>query len=336
MEKLSRRQILGGFAAITASLPLSAAARQIETATPESDASPTAGWSFTDDRGVTISLPEPPKRIVAQTTAAAALWDLGVQVVGVIGPNRLADGTNDFQAGNIDFNTVATLGDYGADSLELDVEKLVELQPDLIIDMTYGGAFWYVESEREVLEQIAPMAGFSMEKVSILTSIEHIENFAQSLDADLNAPAVAADKANFADAENALRTAISEKPGLSVLSISPSVQNVYVCSPRWMTDLHYFQDLGLAVVDHDADEFFQIISWEEINRYPADLILVDVRGTQTGENAFTEVATWKTLPAVQANQIGPWYAGAPYSRARLTPIMTELTDIIRNCQTDIV
>jgi iron-desferrioxamine transport system substrate-binding protein len=75
-----------------------------------------------------------------------------------------------------------------------------------------------------------------------------------------------------------------------------------------MIDLHYFQDL-----DVEADEFFQIISWEEINRYPADLILVDVRETQTGTSSFADVATWKTLPAIQANQIGPWYAGAPVS-----------------------
>ena len=32
---------------------------------------------------------------------------------------------------------------------------------------------------------------------------------------------------------------------------------------------------------------------------------------------------------VQAGQLGPWYAGAPYSHKRFAPIMRELAEIIR-------
>ena len=48
---------------------------------------PDGSWSFTDDRGVTLTSPAVPSRIVAQTSAAAALYDFGVQVVGIYGPS---------------------------------------------------------------------------------------------------------------------------------------------------------------------------------------------------------------------------------------------------------
>lgn len=57
-------------------------ANSIGPTTEESDATPTPGerssssadgeWSFTDDRGITVTLKEQPDAVVAQTTAAAA------------------------------------------------------------------------------------------------------------------------------------------------------------------------------------------------------------------------------------------------------------------------
>src|SRR5690606_21754014 len=103
---------------------------------------PDGTWAFTDDRGVRVVADALPTRIVAQTSAAAALWDFGVKVVGIYGPNRHEDGSPDFQAGNLDLDAVEVLGDYGTDSLEIDLEKFVELDPDLVVDMVlYGKSF---------------------------------------------------------------------------------------------------------------------------------------------------------------------------------------------------
>ena len=44
-----------------------------------------AGWSFVDDRRHAIRLKTRPTRIVAYTSAAAALYDWGVTPVGVFG-----------------------------------------------------------------------------------------------------------------------------------------------------------------------------------------------------------------------------------------------------------
>jgi iron complex transport system substrate-binding protein len=301
--------------------------------TATTQAAPDGEWSFTDDRGITITLPKRPERIIAQTTSAAILWDFGIRPVGVFGPSRLPDGTNDFQAGEIDFDSVELLGDYGT----LDLEKMVELDADLYVDLTFGGdTLWYLtEDELEQVEAIVPTLGISMQGISVLESISRFEELAASLGADLESPEVSAAKAEFADAEEQLKAAIAEKPGLSVMVVSPAVDTLYVASPDFMVDLHYFRDLGLDIVAPDTDDFWELLSWEQANKYPADLILVDARNDQIVQEVEA-VGTWESLPPVKADQLGPWYAGAPYSYARLAPMMVELAGIIREADADLV
>lgn len=324
----------GGNSATSTPASNAAAATSAPVGSPTA-ASSSGEWSFTDDRGVTVTLPKAPERIVAQTTSGAILWDFGIRPVGVFGPSTQADGSNDFQAGEIDFDAVEVVGDYGT----LDVEKLVALDADLYVDLTFGGdSLWYLtEEDLKQVEAIMPTLGISMQKQSVLDSIRRFEELATSLGADLSSPEVSAAKQEFADAEADLKAAITETPGLNVLVVSPAVDTLYVASPDWMVDLFYFRDLGLEIVSPEvgSDGFWELLSWEQANKYPADLILVDARNDQV----VTEVdaaGTWDALPAVQANQIGPWYAGAPYSYARLAPMMTELAGIIRDSDAELV
>lgn len=318
----------------TATSPAGDSASSPASGSPSVDATGD-GWSFTDDRGVTIALPKRPERIVAQTTSAAILWDFGIRPVGVFGPSTQADGTNDFQAGEIDFNTVEVVGDYGA----LDLEKLVALNADLYVDLTFGGdTLWYLTADDLAqVEAIMPTLGISMQKQSVLDSIRRFEDLATTLGVDLTAPEVKAAKQEFTVAEADLKAAIAEKPGLTVLVVSPAVDTLYVASPEWMVDLYYFRELGLDIVvpTTGTDGFWELLSWEQANKYPADLILVDARNDQVVQEVEA-AGTWKSLPAVQANQIGPWYAGAPYSYARLAPMMRELAGIIRAADADLV
>ncbi|HYI14993.1 MAG TPA: ABC transporter substrate-binding protein [Thermomicrobiales bacterium] len=290
-------------------------------------------WSFTDDRGVTVTLPKRPERIIAQSTSAAILWDFGIRPVGVFGPSRLPDGTNDFQAGEIDFDSVEIVGDYGT----LDLEKLVELDADLYVDLTFGGgSLWYLtEDEQAQVEAIMPTLGISMQGISVLESINRFEQLAAELGADLESPEVSAARTAFASAETDLMAAIAEKPGLSVVVVSPAVDTLYVANPDFMVDLHYFRDLGLDIVAPETEDFWELLSWEQANKYPADLILVDARNDQIVQEVEA-VGTWQSLPAVKADQLGPWYAGAPYSYARLAPMMVELAGIIREADAELV
>lgn len=319
----------------SASSPTAAGRASTATLAPAMTATTASGdeWSFTDDRGVTITLPKPPERIVAQTTSAAVLWDFGIRPVGVFGPSRLPDGTNDFQAGDIDFDSVDVLGDYGG----LDLEKLVALNADLYVDLTFGGdTLWYLsDDELAQVEAIVPTLGISMQKMSVLDSIGRFEELSASLGVDLESPELSEVKAVFMEAETELKAAITEQPDLTVLVVSPSVDTLYVASPEWMVDLYYFRELGLDIVVPNAEEFWELLSWEQANLYPADLILIDARFDPESEE-IAAIGTWQSLPAIEAGQIGPWYAGAPYSYARLAPIMQELAEIIRGADASLV
>ena len=56
-----------------------------------SGAQPATGWAFVDDRKRTVRLKKLPTRIVAYSTAAAALYDWGVTPVGVFGDSPRDD-----------------------------------------------------------------------------------------------------------------------------------------------------------------------------------------------------------------------------------------------------
>ena len=76
-DRISRRQIaVTSAAAAAALLPLGSLAQV--GGTPSTDASSVAGetWSFTDDRGVTVTLPQAPtrRRLPSASSGAPANW----------------------------------------------------------------------------------------------------------------------------------------------------------------------------------------------------------------------------------------------------------------------
>src|SRR5690606_3495534 len=84
---------------------------------------PDGSWTFTDDRGRVIELPEMPTRILADAGAGIALFKLGIMPIGLIGypdvfeiPEEMAD---------LPFLEQSTL--------ELDVEEIIGLAPDLLV-----------------------------------------------------------------------------------------------------------------------------------------------------------------------------------------------------------
>lgn len=319
MTSLSRRQILAAATGLAATVAAPRAMAQ-ETATPA--ASPLAGglqadgsWRFTDDRGVEAITDALPSRIIAQTTAAAALWDFGIKPVGIFGPSRLADGTPDLQAGNLDLDTVEVLGDYG----ELDLEKAIALQADLYVDVDRGsGELWYVPADLEAqLNERFPTIAIIAANVPVTTTIEHFEALAEALGADLEAPEVAETKSTWTTAEAEFKALLAEKPGLKILGVSPGEDLVYVLNPPVLGDLQYYQSLGAEfIVPENPTEStffnFEETSWEQLGKYAAqaDLILID----QRDDTSFlADVEIWNSFPAVQAGQVGTWYGVFPFS-----------------------
>lgn len=350
----TRRQFLAGTAASAAALVLAAACGNDDSSDGAGAGAGGGGagasggsdgpWTFVDGHGTRIELERRPERIVAQVGAAAALWDLGIRPVGVFGPQRLADGSRDPQAGNVDLDAVESVGaEYG----ELSVEALAALEPDLIVTASYAesagseeeGTYWYILPDLvNQVREVAPIAVVTLVGRPLDEVLASWADLGEALGADLEADEVVEARDRFGAASAALTEATAEKPGLQALLISGSTDGMYVSHPQSAPDMWYFGDLGLELVTPDVDvsEFFQLLSWERVDTYPADLLLYDARSQAMTVEAMRDQATFAALPAVQADQVAPWRVEAPYSWATYAEVLEELVDVVRGADPDIV
>lgn len=320
--RASRRALL---AAAPALALLAAPASRARQATPAAG----GAWSFTDDRGSTVTLPQPPERIVAQISAAAALWDNGVRSVAVFGPQRLPDGSPGPEAGRVDLDAVTSLGEVWD---EFDVEAMAALEPDLLVAPIFvGDELWAVPAESvDIIEAIVPSIGIRSQQIPMDDLIVRFEELAAALGADLASEENAAARAEFDAAAADVRDAIAGNPGLRVMFASSTPELFYVGNPDLMADAMYFRDLGMEIVDPDAGEnFWKELSWEQAGQYPADLILLDARtGNPTPED-LAAIPTWSSLPAVEAGQVAPWYPEPTRSWRGFAPILRDIATAIR-------
>jgi iron complex transport system substrate-binding protein len=300
--------------------------------------SPTASgpWTFTDDRGETIELPEAPTRIVAYVGTAAVLWDFGVRPVGVFGPQVRADGTPEPAAGRIDLDAVGSAG-MGWDGVNL--EALAALDPDLVVT---GGTtdqdLWVISAEKlDEVERIAPVVAIRAYEGSAAEIVAGYERFVDALGIDLGAPEVEAARTAYETVLAELRAALAEKPGLRVLVTFADADSLYVAKPPDFPDLLELRTLGMDLVEPGGrDAYWQALSWEQAGRYPADLILHDERSYGLQPDELTGYPTWATLPAVEAEQVAPWNAETIMSYQGLTLAFARILDAVRVARTDVV
>lgn len=318
---ISRRRLLQGTAVTAlAAVGASASMSNILAQTPE--ASPVdGGWSFTDARGLTITVPERPTRVVAQTFLAQSLHDFGYEVVGHFGVDNDAGG---FQStGDLDLDQLPFVGVFG----EYDIEQLLALKTDLILDFSWndegGSAFWYLdEAALAQFEPIAPVLGVSMAGTSLRDNIESVRELAAALGADVDSAKIAADLAAFEEAAAALTLVTESNPGIKVLALQGTPEEVFLANPAWHSDLIYFGELGVTMAEFDVNTppFWGTFSSEELGIVPADLYLTigDLSG----------IPIWNDLPAVQAEQVGEWRFSTRVSYPGFTINLTELAALI--------
>ncbi|MER5931251.1 ABC transporter substrate-binding protein [Streptomyces sp. NPDC002054] len=266
-------------------------------------------WSFKDDRGQTASTKGTPKNVVAYVGTAAALHDFGVEVKGVFGPTKTADGKADVQAGSLDVNKVEILGNtFG----EFNIEKYAALKPDLLVSNVWEkDVLWYVpEESKDKIGKLAPSVGlFAGPDTTLPKAIARNAELAEALGADLKTKKTTDAKARFEKASERLRQAAKANPGIKVLIGSGDPDHFYVSVPDKSADTKYFKELGVEFVEPqnpDAAGFFEPLSWENAGKYQADLIILDNRtGTLQDKDLRAGKPTWAGLPAVKANQVAP-------------------------------
>lgn len=317
------------------------AAPESQTAQGQEDTS----WSFTDDRGVTVTLDERPERIVAYNTTASALWHLGVEPVATFGGPLSTDNPDLI---GVDISGMETVGEvYG----EINMEKMLQLRPDVIVTnydpRQDGPVFGFTEQPiMDQVEEIAPVIALDGIKDPIEV-IGRFEDLAEALGADLSASKFTEAKARFEIAREALRAALAAKPGLKAMSFQSWSGEAQVNRPEAWPSLRQFAQLGLDLVDpvydaaDDPDDdwarfFGEPMTLEFVDKYPVDLILLSDAMGQAGRDDLAKVGTWANLPAVKARQIGSYRQLENWSYAAYATDFEALTDLVKRSDPDLV
>ncbi|MEV2254071.1 ABC transporter substrate-binding protein [Streptomyces sp. NPDC050147] len=287
-------------------------------------------WSFKDDRGKTAKVDHTPKNIVAYISTAAALHDYGVTCTGVFGPSKPVDGKPNPQAGDLDVDRLTSLGQSFN---QFNIEKYAGLEPDLLIsNMFPPPALWFVpEESSKKIEALAPTVGINGARASLLEPLKRYTELAEALGGDLGTEKVRAAKARFDKAERRLRKAAKANRGLKVLAMTGDADQFYVAVPDSYCDLNYFKDLGVEFVEgKKSDEwgFWEFLSWENADKYDADLIMMDNRSSALPPKELAKKPTWGLLPAVKAGQTVPWSMEERYSYAGFAPVLEQLAAAI--------
>ena len=143
---------------------------------------------------------------------------------------------------------------------------------------------------------VGPTAG-----ESVVTMIDGFESLADSLDADLDDPEIAKNKAAFEKARNRFQDVVKQKEGLTALGVSPAADLLYVAVPEHSAELTDFTEWGLDVtVPRDPDPkfpYWENLSWENADKYQPDLILMDDRTYDTSVKTAEKQPTWKKIKA---------------------------------------
>lgn len=338
---LTRRGLLTAGGA----LGLGAALAACGTTSSEGGSSSTKGtdkdgaWKFTDDRGTAVETKATPKNIVAFTGMAAALKDFGIEVKGVFGPTYVEDPKTkerkpDVQAGDLDITKVKVIGNVWG---EFKIEEYLKLNPDVLItDMWEKNDLWYVPAEqKDKILKIAPSVALWASDKSMPAVLQRHADLAASLGADVKTQQILADKARFEAAAERVRKAAKGKKDIKVLIGSGSPDLFYVSTPVRPTDTLYFQELGVTIITPDKLDqggWFEGLSWENVGKYKADLIMLDNRTSALQPEALTSKPTWAALPAVKAGQVIPRVTEPIYSYAKCAPLLEDLAKALENAK----
>ncbi len=287
-------------------------------------------WEFTDGAGNTITLDNPPERVVAFSSSAAGLMQFGIKPVAIF-----ADGTGstksfeDFDLEGITFIETA----YN----ELHPESLLAFDPDLIVTEYFPISGDYSGGEEMKPDgrfgSVAPIVGIEQGN-SVVTIIESYGALAEALGADLAAPAITEQRAAFESARDRLIAAAKAKPGLKVAAAYPATDNLLIAVPSGAAELLDFISWGVDIPEPDAerDDYWGYVSWENASTYPADIVLIDDRsGPETRENFLANPAA-QLMPAVIADQVGDWPAWWIRTYASYAAQLDKLTALLETSE----
>lgn len=338
MTTIDRRRMLAAGSALIGAVALGHGATRAQDATPA--ATPVGGvdpvtgaWSFTDDKGVTVTLPARPERLVIDVNAAAPLWDYGIRPVGLFGWNVDIDGTLGDAGGNIDPAQVELVGDVNE---RLRVEEAVALDPDLIITITFSpddpAEYWSFDPD--ILEQV--QSQFPIIALSATGSadrgVERYVELALALGADLSTPEIEAARAGYEAAIAATSAAAAARADLDVLFGYFASTELYFASAQDWNDLTFYASLGLNIlsVGAPAGEYWTQVSAEEFGTYPSDVLFRSTRGGTLTTGELEADPVFGLHPAVAAGQVFDWNQDVILSYQGMTTALEAIRSAIES------
>ncbi|OIN66023.1 ABC transporter substrate-binding protein [Exiguobacterium sp. KRL4] len=227
-----------------------------------------------------IEVPADPKRVVVLAGFAGNVMALDVPLVGV----------DSWSKSNPKFD----LKDVQEVSEE-NVEKVIELEPDLIIG-------YDTTKNIDKFKEIAPTVTYTYGKVDYLT--QHIE-IGKLLNKEQEARDWVKDfKTRAADAGTEIKAKIGDDATVSV--IESFDKQLYVFGDNWGrgTEILY-QEMKLKmpkkVTEMALKDGYYALSPEVLPEYAGDYLIFSK--TAEADNSFTETDTYKNIPAVKNKQV---------------------------------
>lgn len=256
------------------------------TATTEPAADTTAeaatGTVTYESENGPIEVPANPQRVVDLSSYTGSLLKFGVPVVGV----------DQWTKSNPNF--AEQLKDVEQVSAD-DVEKIIELQPDLIIASSDV-------KNADKLKQIAPLVTYTYNKVDYLTQIEEV---AKAVNKGEEGAAWVADfKAQAQAAGEEIKAKIGEDKTVTVME--GDAKALYIFGDAWGrgTEILY-QAMGLKmpekVKEVTSAQGYYDLSLEVLPEYMGDYVIFSK--TLAGDNSFQETDTYKNIPAVKEGHV---------------------------------
>nr|WP_255671967.1 ABC transporter substrate-binding protein [Glycomyces amatae] len=201
---------------------------------------------------------------------------------------------------------------------EFDVEAYAAIGPDLIVSHYYEGFdLWFVPEERlEEVQSLAPGIGIEVSLPTLDQIIDRHAQLAEALGGDMDSDANVAGVERFGAAAGAVAAAVADRP-LKAMAVGAWPDGLYIANPPTFTLLAKCVELGVDLVvpeNPDQNDYWELLSWENVDKYEADVIFVDQRtGNLQPEELLAEYPTWAALPAVEAGQVYTWNAEPVYS-----------------------
>jgi iron complex transport system substrate-binding protein len=286
-----------------------------------------AGWTFVDDRRQTVRLAKRPTRIVAYTTAAAALHHWGVTPLGVFGDEPREDPV----LAGFPWGRSEIVGSvYG----EIDTALLLSLRAELIVSQWYpppddAPLFGFKDlAQQKRIGSRVPIVGLNGHEIAT-KQIDRFGDLARALGSDPMADALVRARAAFLRAAASLSEIARRKSNLRIIAVSGDQSTMYVAKLVDLGDLAFYKERGVPLVSAEtSDAYWDRFGWDHAAKYPADGILYDARSIFLPLRQAKTIPAFAALPAARANQIAGWHVNPPPSYQAYAEAMNDLATTI--------